>query len=129
MLHFIKRFYLIMAALLLFPTVCLAGVEHFEAGHRSETLTLSADDSSVALSEDFVGYYLFQIEIFASADDAVTFSLNSEVGTQLFTTTTTAATSGEIKGPSAYYLITGPMDYTLSGLGSGTVTIVISAVK
>jgi hypothetical protein len=97
----------------------------------TESLSLSADDSDVALSTKLRGGYLFQVEVFTSADDAVTFTINSALGTQLFTMTTTAATSGEIEQPDYFYYV--PTNrtptYTLSGLGSGTATIEITFIK
>lgn len=97
----------------------------------TQVLTLSADASAVALDATLSGGYLCQVEIFASADDAMTFTINSALGTQLFTTTTTAATSGEISTPTAFWAIPEGQTptYTLSGLGSGTVTIEVTVVK
>lgn len=96
----------------------------------TEVLALSADDSAVNFDSRMTGGYLTQVEIFASADDAMTFTINSALGTELFTTTTTGATSGEIATPTAFYYI--PKDrvpnWTLSGLGSGTVTIEVTMI-
>ena len=122
-----KKLCLILAVLLV-PALCFAGAYKLPSKAVVEKLSLSADASGVALDDAFQGNYLFQVEIYTSADDAVTFSIASETGTTLFTTTTTAATSGEIDGPDAYYMITGAATYTLSGLGSGTATILITAV-
>lgn len=95
----------------------------------TQKLVLSADAEDVALGSNLVGGYLFSVEIISSADDAVTFSIKSSLGTVLFTTTTTVATSGEISGPQAYWVINGVPTYTLSGLVSGTVTIEITVAK
>lgn len=97
--------------------------------YRTQQIVLSADASTVDLSTFLVGGYLFSVEIFTSLDDAVTFSINSAVGTVLFTDTTTAATSGEISSPSGYWPINGTPNYTLSGLGSGTATIEVTVAK
>lgn len=97
----------------------------------TEYMTLSADASGVLLDPRLAGGYLTQVEIYSSADDAMTFSIDSHLGTELFTITTTAATGGEIATPTAFWWIpkaTSPT-YTLSGLGSGTVTIEITVVK
>jgi hypothetical protein len=96
---------------------------------KVQTLTLSADASSVDLSPELVGFYGYTVEIHTSADDAVTFTIDSCLGTELFTTTTTGATSGEISSWPTPWPITCTPTYTLSGLGSGTATVVITGVK
>lgn len=121
-----KKLFLVILALMLVPAVAFAGAKKLPGGSIVEVLSLSADASAVALSTEFIGQYIYQIEIKTSADDAVVFTINSESGSTLFTKTTTAATSGEIGQPSGYYLITGPATYTLSGLGSGTAIITVS---
>lgn len=87
-----------------------------------ETLSLSADGSG-SLTSDSFGCYLVQVEVSASADDAITLTLNTETGTQIGTITTSAATTGEFMALSAYRYITDTPTYTLSGLGSGTATV------
>lgn len=97
----------------------------------TEKLTLSADASAVDFTGYFEGGYLYQVEIFASADDAMTFTINSYLGTEFYTTTTTAATSGQVDQPWDFYFFPdGEVpNYTLSGLGSGTVTIEVTVVR
>jgi len=99
----------------------------------TQVLTLSADDADEPLEKVLCGGYLFSVEVLSTLDDAMTFTIFSRLGTTIFTTTTTAATSGEIKNPSGYW----PMNktkttlptYTLADLGSGTVTIEITVAK
>ena len=97
----------------------------------TETLTLSADGSAQEFEASVSGSYLYQVEILTSDDDAVTFTINSALGTQLYTTTTTSATSGEIELASNYYSISKHRTptYTLSGLGTGTATIEVTFIK
>lgn len=96
---------------------------------KTQILSLSADAAAVDLSADLVGGYLYSVELFASADDAVDFTINSGLGTELFTITTTSATSGEIAQPTGYYPITRVPNYTLANLGSGTITIEVTVIK
>lgn len=105
---------------------------HMEVPNRmitTQVLVLSANAAAIDLDHKLNGGYLFAVEVFASADDAVTFTINSGLGTELYTTTTSAATSGEIGYPSAYWPITRTANYTLSGLGSGSVTVEVTVVK
>lgn len=95
----------------------------------TQRLVLSANAAAVSLGDNLVGGYLFSVEILSSDDDTVTFSIDSGIGTELFSRTTTAATSGEIRNPPGYWPINSTPKYTLSGLGSGTVTIEITVAK
>lgn len=127
---------LICALLILaVPVLALAGSvdpAHKENGqtiYMTQQLSLSANASAQSLGSNLIGGYLFSVEIFASADDAVVFSIASALGTTIFTRTTTAATSGEIANPTGYWPINDTPTYTLSGLGSGTVTVEITVAK
>lgn len=136
-----KKIFIVLVAIIMLSG-CAASLEQTGGNLRTpfregqyiaytQYLELSADDSSVDLDQRLAGGYLTQVEIYSSADDAMTFTIYSHLGTTLFTTTTTAATSGEIETPDAFYFIpvaTTPT-YTLSGLGSGTVTIEITVIK
>jgi hypothetical protein len=99
----------------------------------TETLSLATTStlSAVPLDWKLAGSYLYQVELLTSLDDTVTFAITSSLGVTLFTTTTTAATSGAITMPVAFYAIT-PGDqatWTLTGLGSGTATIKVTVIK
>ena len=103
-----------------------------ETGNRvmvTEVLTLTADASAVDLRADLLGGYLYCAEIYATADDSVTLTINSGLGTEMLSLAATGATSGEYGTPTAYYPITRIPNYTVSGIGSGTVTIEITVVK
>lgn len=94
-----------------------------------ETLTPTADAASQQFVAPMNGTYLMAVEIKSSVDDAVTFTINSGLGTELFTTTTTAATSGEIKAATDRWPVYGTPTWTLSGFsGAGTLTIVVTCV-
>lgn len=130
----IKRLPTVIMLLLFFTQTAWAGtiVAHTSGPSsvmKTEILTLTADASDVDLHSDLLGGYLYSVEIYASADDALTFTVNSGLGTELYTTTTTGATSGEIGIPTAYYPITRMPTYTVSGIGSGTVTVEVTVVK
>ena len=95
----------------------------------SERITLSDNVASAPLPSNLRGGYLFSVEVKATADDAVVFTIKSELGTTLYTTTTTGAIAGEIGNPAAYWPLNGVPTYVLSGLGSGSVIIEITVVK
>lgn len=92
-----------------------------------DTITISADGSAVALPSYWKGWYLAQVFLLASADDAFTITINQHNGGRVGTITTTAATTGEYMPSDAATAecryITGTPTYTLSGLGSGTITL------
>ena len=95
-------------------------------------LTPSADASAQPFNASIAGSCLYQVEIKATDDDAVTFTINSALGTPLYTTTTSAATTGEIGHPAAFWAI--PKDsvptWTLSDFsGTGDLTIEVTAFK
>lgn len=100
-----------------------------ETQYITQRLSLSADASAVDLNDNLVGGYLFSVEIFTSADDAVTFTINTGIGSPIYTTTTTAATNGETPVVTDRFTINSTPNYTLSGLGSGTITIEIVVAK
>lgn len=125
---------LLFLTLLIVVFVCIGAVSEVQNPPftiTTETLTLSANASGVSFDGRVCGSWLNAIEIYASADDAVTFTINSYLGTQLYTTTTTSATSGEIGVPTQFWPIPKNQTptYTLSGLGSGTVTINVMFCK
>lgn len=133
-----KKTVMIVAAVLVFFGIAYAALDpvtryiHKSSGdtmYVTQKLDLSADASAVALTDDLVGGYLFSVEILTSADDVVTFTIDSGIGTVLFTDTTVAATAGEIANPTGYWPINSQPNYTLSGLGAGTATIEITVVK
>lgn len=97
----------------------------------TQVLTPTADASAQDFNAQVAGSYLYSVEIKTSTDDALTFTIYSGLGTQLFTRTTTAATSGDISMPTAFWPITRDRtpNWTLSGLGSGTITIEVTFVK
>lgn len=91
-----------------------------------EEVTLSADAAGVSFSPALFGRVgtFYAVEIFTSADDEVTVTINSALGTELFTTTTTGATDGEISRVEGPWPAESGCTYTLSGLaGGGTATI------
>jgi hypothetical protein len=95
----------------------------------SYKVAVSANAAAVPLPHNFVGAYLYPVEIISTLDDALTVSLATALGTSLGTKTTTAATSGEWLIPAIWYPLTSLPTYTVSGLGSGSVTLVFSGVR
>lgn len=138
-----RRFILFMVIVLLAvsPNVYGAanvwsGVEEYpptEQVRRME-ITLSADVSDALLPSVMLGNYVYQGEVSSSADDVVTFTIDSDQGNPYYSITTSAATSASatnISQPVAYYWIGKDevATYSLSGLGSGTVTIIVTVIK
>jgi hypothetical protein len=102
----------------------------------TQVLELSADGSG-DLGTELCGGYLFSVEITTSTDDAVTFTIDSRLGTELFSRTTTAATSGEIANPSGFWPMNYDTDdtandyptYELADMSGGTATAEITVAK
>lgn len=94
-----------------------------------QRLELSADATDVDLDSDFKGMYIYQVDIITSLDNTVVLSLKTEDGVPVGSTITlTSATSGSsTKGINFY--VENSVNYTLSGLGSGTIIIVIKGVN
>lgn len=94
-----------------------------------EKLSLSSNAIDVSLSNQFVGAFLYSVQIKTSDDDIITFTVKSSLGTPLYTITTSTATVGVDNGVGFYHVFTGAPTYTLSGLGSGTATIEVVGIK
>jgi hypothetical protein len=103
--------------------------ENGRAIYISEVLNLSANASGVALPDNLISGNLFSVEVKASVDDAVTFTINSPLGTSLFSATTSGAVLGEIESPAGFWVLNPGCTYTLSGLGPGTVQVEITVFK
>lgn len=128
--------YLFAIALIFLLSVHAGAQQSYEMSEGSaimitEALTLTADAAAVALPSNLSGGYLYAVEINSTADDAMTFSISSALGTTLFTRTTSGAIAGEIAHPSGYWPIPRgtTATYTLAGLGAGSVTIYVTVVK
>lgn len=91
-----------------------------------DTITISADGSA-ALPSYWKGWYLAQVHLLASVDDALTLTINQHNGGQWGTITTTGATSGEYMNSNAASgecrYITGTPTYTLADMSGGTLTV------
>lgn len=94
-----------------------------------DTLEPAADASDQQFNISLMGSYLYQYEIKTSADDIVTFTVKSAEGSTLFAVTTSGATSGEIGFFDDFWALTGRPTWTLSGLGSGTIKIIITCTR
>ena len=97
----------------------------------NQTIALTDNAAAVDLNSMLAGGYLYAVEIYSVGDDAVTFTINSALGTTLFTRTTTAATDGEITTPIAYWPIVKKAlpNYTLTDFTGTSITIIVTVVK
>lgn len=97
-----------------------------------DTISISADGSA-NLPAYWKGWYISQVEVLGSLDDAVTVTFNSPNGGEIGTITTTAATDGEFmplaSGGAETRYITGTATYTVADLGAGTLTLTCVLVQ
>jgi hypothetical protein len=100
-----------------------------------ETITLSADGTAdlPPTGMRWVGWYLTQVHVLATLDDAFTLTINAGEGGLIGTKDFTAGTDGDwlplaSSGAECRYLTSTPT-YTLSGLGSGTLTLTVVLVQ
>jgi len=112
----------------------MTAYEYFEPKELviTERLIFGANVTAAELPANLKGGYLYQVGINATDDDAVTFSIAAGNGSTLYTTTTTAATTGEVGQPTAYWWIypEEAVTCTLSSFsGTGSVTALITVVK
>jgi hypothetical protein len=79
--------------------------------------------------EGHSGRYIYYIEVLTSADDAVTITIASDWGAELFSGATTAATGGEWLEADAWYPINGKLTITTTNVSSGNTKIKFASVK
>ena len=96
----------------------------------SYTLVLSADATATELPGDFMykGTYLLPVKYIASLDDTWTFTLQDSNGIDFLNgngAVTDGTTGGHIS-PNDRWPITETLYYTLTGRGSGTITLTIN---
>jgi hypothetical protein len=121
------RFILALLVVFLIPMAAIAIDVPRTINHSFiDTITISADGTA-SLPAYWKGWYLVQVKVTASTDDAVTFTINQAGGGRWGTKTTTAATDGEYvpsDAPSAECrYITGTPTYTLADMSGGTLTV------
>jgi hypothetical protein len=98
------------------------------AGTYTAVYTISGNGTAT-MERQHVGQYLFQVEVIASTDDAVTIKIETVWGTDLIPeTTTSAATGGEFIIPAAYYAIVGTPTITTTNVSGGNVQLKITTV-
>lgn len=141
-----KRFIpLILAFFLLTSPAFAADVAQTNNGYasyphnkdmRTATFTVTADGAgNVAVftflkPQDIYGYYLLSVEMSSATDDAFTTIVYSAAGSTLFTHTTTAATSGEIKNAVDRWPIYSAPKIDVTGLTATEVaTVTVTFVR
>lgn len=89
--------------------------------------TGSVPNTAFAGSGAVRGFYLYTVEMISSTDDVFTVTITTGSGTSLFEKTTTAATSGEIKFPDAFFPVYDTPSIDVTDLAAGetcTVTVI-----
>lgn len=136
-----KKALIILALILLIPFQSIAGnIVHKmngETHYITQVITLTDNATSVDLDDNICGGFLYQVEIKSTLDDAVTLTINSRLGTQLYTVTTSTATSGTVAILEDLFILNKDSTnedndyptYTLANLGSGSITIEITVIK
>ena len=98
------------------------------AGTYTAVYTITGNGTAT-MARQHVGQYLWQVEVIASSDDAVTIKIETVWGTDLISeTTTSAATGGEFIIPAAYYAIVGTPTITTTDVSGGNVQLKITTV-
>ncbi|MBC2712068.1 MAG: hypothetical protein HGJ94_14110 [Desulfosarcina sp.] len=95
-----------------------------------QVVTLTADASAVALDTAFLGTALYTVYVYSTADTSITVSIDITVGSGTVNAATLSAidaTSGHPHTFATDWPVTGIPQYTVSGIGSGTVYIVLAA--
>lgn len=90
----------------------------------AQRLAITADAADAQMDATLVGGCLYGVEIKCTDDDALTFTLNSGLGSELYTVTTTGAIAGEVLLVDNYFPITRPMTYTVSGYSDNSGCVV-----
>lgn len=100
------------------------------------TFTVTADGAGNVAEftflkpEDIMGYYLLSVEMYSATDDAFVTIIYSGLGTTMFSHTTTAATSGEIKNGVDRWPVYSTWSIDVTGLAAAEVaTIVVTFVR
>ena len=79
---------------------------------------------------DIMGWYLFSVEMYSSADDAFTVSITTDLGAELFSYTTTAATTGHLENAADRWPITSTPDIDVTNLATTeSCTIIVTFVR
>jgi hypothetical protein len=132
-----KKLFSVAFLVLFFPAILFAGDwENFGIGALlTYDLTLSADATATVLpgADDYAGTYLLPVYYLSSADDAVVFTLHRSATDSYDLLngggTVADATTGGHVSPNDRWWIDGPLYYTLTGLGSGTITLKFAVSK
>lgn len=131
-----KKFILLFCFLLTFSTSTgwadsLSGLTSGSDVFVNQTITLTDNAAAVNLNNMLAGGYLYAVEIVTVGDDVVTFKINSALGTELFTITTSAATDGEIAIPTVFWPIVKDAvpNYTLTDFTGDSIIIIVTVVK
>jgi len=91
------------------------------------TITANAADQS--FDGSFKGCYLYQVELLASLDTSVQFKIFSDLGAELFDSTSGDWTTPVVKWPIFYYALPGNPVWTVTGLGSGNLQFRVTCTR
>jgi hypothetical protein len=141
-----KRFLLIISILLLVSPAWGAGEVvqtnngfadyRWNEDMKTATFTVTADGSgNVAIHtfmkpQEIYGYYLFSVEMYSATDDAFATLIYTNLGSPLFSFTTTSATTGQIENASDRWPIYSAPKIDVTGLTATEVaTIIVTFVR
>ena len=117
-----KKLLLLLVLLgLVIPSVSIAG-----GADGWDAVTVSADVSTATALSIPVRRYLYTYEVVCTADDTVTLTIESGLGTTLETISITAGQAGEAGTFSVPWLTTSIPKYKLENMASGSCTFHIS---
>jgi len=102
---------------------------------QSATFVIYSDGGSVPETafkapSDIMGWYLFSVEMYSSADDAFTVTITTYLGAELFSYTTTAATGGHLENALDRWPITSTPNIDVTNLATTErCTVIVTFVR
>jgi hypothetical protein len=130
-----KFIFAIMVILLSFGTATSWEIPRTISHSVIETVKISADGTAdlPPTGSRWVGWYITQVHVLATLDDAFTLTINAGEGGLIGTKDFTSGTDGDwlplaSGGAECRYITSTPV-YTLSGLGSGEITLTVVLVQ
>jgi hypothetical protein len=113
------------------------GFQDYGQDMKIATFTITSDGGSVpntafldANKQSIFGFYILAVEMYSATDDAFTAVITTALGSELFTFTTTAATSGHIANADDRWPIYSVPKIDVTSLAAGEVcTVIVTFVR